>query len=58
MAPFKVGNITIPPVVESEAALFDAFEFFPSLGRDVLEENLSWLRPTYIDPAGKVVLCF
>jgi len=58
MAPFKVGNITIHPVVESEAALFDAFEFFPSLGRDVLEENLSWLRPTYIDPAGKVVLCF
>ena len=58
MAPFKLGNITIHPVVESEAALFDAFEFFPSLGRDVLEENLSWLRPTYIDPAGKVVLCF
>jgi glyoxylase-like metal-dependent hydrolase (beta-lactamase superfamily II) len=58
MAPFKVGDITIHPVIESEAALFDAFEFFPSLSKEVFEENASWLRPTYIDPAGKVVLCF
>jgi glyoxylase-like metal-dependent hydrolase (beta-lactamase superfamily II) len=58
MAPFKVGDITIHPVIESEAALFDAFEFFPSLSKEVFEQNASWLRPTYIDPAGKVVLCF
>jgi glyoxylase-like metal-dependent hydrolase (beta-lactamase superfamily II) len=58
MAPVKVGDISIHPVVESQAALFDALEFFPTLGRELLEENISWLRPHYIDASGKVVLCF
>jgi glyoxylase-like metal-dependent hydrolase (beta-lactamase superfamily II) len=58
MALFKVGDIKIHAVVESQAALFDAREFFPSLDGRVLEENLPWLRPLYVDASGKVVLCF
>src|SRR5262249_33536577 len=57
MAQFKVGATSIEPVVESEVAVFDAFEFFPSLTREMFEENRAWLEPTYIDRAGKVVLC-
>jgi glyoxylase-like metal-dependent hydrolase (beta-lactamase superfamily II) len=32
--------------------------FFPTLTRELLEENLPWLRPNYIDPAsGQLLLC-
>jgi glyoxylase-like metal-dependent hydrolase (beta-lactamase superfamily II) len=51
-------DITIHPVVEQQAPFFDAFEFFPTLTKELLEENRSWLQPTFIDPAsGKLVLC-
>ena len=43
-------DITIHPVVEQQAPFFDVFEFFPTLTKDVLEENRSWLQPTFIDP--------
>ncbi len=55
---FAVGDLTIHRVVESEAPLFDPMTFFPTLTRDLLDENLSWLKPAYIDPAsGQLVLC-
>jgi glyoxylase-like metal-dependent hydrolase (beta-lactamase superfamily II) len=51
-------DITIHPVVEQQGAHFDALEFFPTLTKEVFEENLPWLQPTFIDPAsGRVVLC-
>jgi glyoxylase-like metal-dependent hydrolase (beta-lactamase superfamily II) len=51
-------DITIHPVVEQQAPFFDAMEFFPTLTKELLEENRSWLEPTFIDPAsGRVVLC-
>jgi glyoxylase-like metal-dependent hydrolase (beta-lactamase superfamily II) len=53
----RIGDITIHRVVEQEGAFFPALEFFPSLTPQLLEENLSWLAPKYIDAAGKVVLC-
>jgi glyoxylase-like metal-dependent hydrolase (beta-lactamase superfamily II) len=54
----KLGNITIHRVVEQQAAVFfDAFEFFPTLTKEIWEENRGWLQPKYIDAAGKVVLC-
>jgi len=58
MASLKVGDVTIHSVIESQAALFDAFEFFPSLTREVFDANRGWLQPAYIDASGKVVLCF
>jgi glyoxylase-like metal-dependent hydrolase (beta-lactamase superfamily II) len=54
----KLGNISIHRVVEQQAPIFDALEFFPTLSKELLEENRSWLEPTYLDPAtGKLVLC-
>jgi glyoxylase-like metal-dependent hydrolase (beta-lactamase superfamily II) len=51
-------DITIHPVVEQQGAFFDTMEFFPTLTKEVLEENRSWLEPTFIDPAtGRLVLC-
>ena len=57
--PINLGPITIHRVVEQEIPFFDAREFFPSLTTEMIEENRSWLQPTYLDPAtGKIVLCF
>ena len=51
-------DITIHPVVEQQGAFFDVMEFFPMLTKEVLEENRSWLEPTFIDPVtGRLVLC-
>ena len=51
-------DIMIHPVVEQQAPFFDPLEFFPTLTKDVLEEDCSWLQPTFIDPdTGRLVLC-
>jgi glyoxylase-like metal-dependent hydrolase (beta-lactamase superfamily II) len=51
-------DIMIHSVVEQQAPFFDPLEFFPTLTKDVLEENRSWLHPRFIDPdTGRVVLC-
>jgi glyoxylase-like metal-dependent hydrolase (beta-lactamase superfamily II) len=52
-----MGDISIHRVVEQEAPFFDALEFFPTLTPELIEENKAWLQPTFIDAAGKVVLC-
>src|SRR4051812_4325879 len=55
---FAVGDLTVHRVIESEGPLFDPLTFFPTLERSVLEENLDWLRPTFVDPvSGQLVLC-
>jgi len=56
--PIALGDVTIHPVVEQQGSFFDALEFFPKLTREMLDENRSWLEPTFIDPAsGRLVLC-
>ena len=56
--PIKVGDITIYPVVEQQGAWFDVLKFFPALGKELLDENRSWLQPTFVDPNGdRLVLC-
>jgi len=53
-----LNDIMIHSVVEQQAPFFDPLEFFPTLTKDVLEENRSWLQPTFIDPdTGRLVLC-
>jgi glyoxylase-like metal-dependent hydrolase (beta-lactamase superfamily II) len=55
----KLGAIAIHQVVEQQVPIFPALEFMPSLTKEVLEENRSWLEPKFLDPAtGKIVLCF
>jgi glyoxylase-like metal-dependent hydrolase (beta-lactamase superfamily II) len=54
----QVGDISIHRIVEQEAPFFAALEFFPTLSQALLDENLAWLAPKYIDPAsGKLILC-
>ena len=54
----SLKDITIHPVVEQQGAHFDTLEFFPTLTKEVLEENRPWLQPAFIDPAtGRLVLC-
>jgi glyoxylase-like metal-dependent hydrolase (beta-lactamase superfamily II) len=53
----QLGEITIHRIVEQEAPFFDALQFFPSLTKELLAENRSWLQPHYIDAAGRVILC-
>jgi glyoxylase-like metal-dependent hydrolase (beta-lactamase superfamily II) len=51
-------DVTIHPVVEQQGPFFDVMEFFPTLTKELLEENRSWLQPTFIDPvSGRLVLC-
>lgn len=52
-----LGDITIHQIVEQQAPFFDALTFFPTLTKELLEENRSWLAPRYLDSAGKLVLC-
>jgi len=56
--PIALGDVTIHPVVEQQGSFFDALEFFPKLTREMLDENRSWLEPTFVDPAnGRLVMC-
>lgn len=57
-SPIALQDITIHSVVEQQGPFFDVLQFFPTLTKELLEENRSWLEPTFIDPAtGKLVLC-
>jgi len=55
---FALGDLTIHRVIESEGPLFDPLTFFPNLTRERLDENRSWMGPTYLDPvSGQLMLC-
>jgi glyoxylase-like metal-dependent hydrolase (beta-lactamase superfamily II) len=57
MTALHLGEIRIDRIVEQQGPFVDAFEFFPSLTAELLDEHRAWLQPTYIDMAGRVVLC-
>src|SRR6266487_429609 len=58
MTAITLKDITVYPVVEQQGPFFDVLEFFPTLTKELLEENRSWLEPTFIDPvSGRLVLC-
>ncbi|HWE16207.1 MAG TPA: MBL fold metallo-hydrolase [Hyphomicrobiaceae bacterium] len=55
---FTLGDISIHRVVEQQLPFVAPLEFFPTLTPALLEENLTWMQPDYIDPAtGKLVIC-
>jgi glyoxylase-like metal-dependent hydrolase (beta-lactamase superfamily II) len=57
-APIALEDITIHPVVEQQGSWFDALQFFPTLTKELLDENRGWLEPTFLDPAnGGLILC-
>jgi glyoxylase-like metal-dependent hydrolase (beta-lactamase superfamily II) len=55
---FTVNDMTIYRIVEQEAGFTPILEFLPSLSRELLDENRSWMEPAALDPAGMAVLCF
>jgi glyoxylase-like metal-dependent hydrolase (beta-lactamase superfamily II) len=56
---FVVGDVTIHRIVEQEGPFFKPLEFFPSLTKEVLEENRGWMTEGgYLDQeSGGLVLC-
>src|SRR6516164_5697652 len=55
---FGVNDMTIHRIVEQEAGFTPILEFLPSLSKELLDENRSWVVPAALDPAGMAVLCF
>src|SRR5215472_14092890 len=55
-APIALQDITIHPVIEQQGPFFDALEFFPTLSKELLAENRSWLEPACLE-GGRLVLC-
>jgi len=51
-APIALKDITIHAVVEQPRCTdFGLMEFFPSLTKELFDENWAWLEPTFVDPA-------
>jgi len=56
---FSVNDMTIHRIVEQESGFTPMLDFLPTLTKETLGENLSWLAPRGYDSAsGNVVLCF
>jgi glyoxylase-like metal-dependent hydrolase (beta-lactamase superfamily II) len=56
---FRISDMTIHRVVESEAPFMDAMEFLPGLTPETLDEHRSWLEPAALDPVTrKLIFCF
>ena len=43
-ASFRIGDMTIHRIVESEAPFMAAMEFLPDLTPEILDEHRSWLK--------------
>ena len=56
---YSVNDMTIHRIVEQEHGFTPMLEFLPTLSKETLDENLSWLAPGGYDKStGNVVLCF
>src|SRR6202042_2507956 len=55
--PITLKDITIHPVIEQRGPSFDLMGFFPTLNKELLDENRPWLQPAFLDPADKLLLC-
>jgi glyoxylase-like metal-dependent hydrolase (beta-lactamase superfamily II) len=53
----QIGNTVIHRIVEQEAPFFPAFQFFPTLSKELYEENRGWLQPVFFDASDRVNLC-
>ena len=56
-AKIQIGSTVIHRIVEQEAPFFPAFQFFPTLSKELYEENRGWLQPHFIDASDRVMLC-
>jgi len=56
---FAVEDMTVYRIIEQEAGFTPVLEFLPTLSKELLDENRSWLQPAALDPAtDRLVLCF
>jgi len=55
---FKAGNATIHRIIEMECGFTPVLEFLPTLKKELLDENRSWLHPAALDANDNLVLCF
>ena len=55
---FTVNDMTIHRIVEQEAGFTPILEFLPSLSKQLLDENRSWMEPAALDSSrhGRAVL--
>jgi len=56
-ATIEIGSATIHRIVEQEGPFFDAMQFFPTITRELLDENRGWLQPRFLDARDQLMLC-
>ena len=56
-ATIEIGSATIHRIVEQEGPFFDAMQFFPTITRELFDENRGWLQPRFLDARDKLMLC-
>jgi glyoxylase-like metal-dependent hydrolase (beta-lactamase superfamily II) len=54
----SIGEITIRRIVEQEGPFLPAFDVFPTLTSELLDENRHWLAPKALDRDGRLVFSF
>lgn len=52
---FRAGDVSIDRVVESEYPRLSPFELLPDLTSDLLEQNLHWMAPRFLDAEKKLL---
>ena len=55
---FKAGDMTVHRIIEMECGFTPALEFLPTLTKEQLDENRSWMAPAALDANDNIVLCF
>ena len=55
--PIQIGNCTIHRIIEQEGPFFVALTFFPTITKELLDENRGWLRPRFLDEQDRLMLC-
>ena len=53
----EIGSATIHRIVEQEGPFFEAMQFFPTITRELLDENRGWLQPRFLDASDQLMLC-
>ena len=53
----EIGSATIHRIVEQEGPFFEAMQFFPTMTRELLDENRGWLQPRFLDASDQLMLC-
>ena len=56
-APIEIGSATIHRIIEQEGPFFEAMQFFPTMTREILDENRGWLQPRFLDASDQLMLC-